>query len=132
MPQSCSLIASFSLLTIKGLAEVKQNEISLLFLIDGFGKIIDQHEELGFTRALLSEAMLEFIEYILLRQVFCYRGCNYVFQGFTQNTSKGYGPVVGIVKAFTFFVDMCHTSILPDWWKGSRVERLLEEMFQDW
>jgi len=40
---------------IKGLAEVKQNEISLLFLIN-------QHEELGFTRALLSEAMLELIE----------------------------------------------------------------------
>ena len=34
----------------------------MLFLIDGFEKIIDQHEELGFTRALLSEAMLEFIE----------------------------------------------------------------------
>ena len=50
------------MLTIKGLAEVKQNEISLLFLIDGFGNIIDLHEELGFTRALLSEAMLEFIE----------------------------------------------------------------------
>ena len=47
---------------IKGLAEVKQNEISLLFLIDGFEKIIDQHEKLGFTRALLSDAMLEFIE----------------------------------------------------------------------
>ena len=47
---------------IKGIAEVKQNEISLLFLIDGFEKIIDQHEELGITRALLSEAMLEFIE----------------------------------------------------------------------
>ena len=47
---------------IKGLAEVKQNEISLLFLIGGFEKIIDQHEELGFTSALLSEAMLEFIE----------------------------------------------------------------------
>ena len=42
---------------IKGLAEVKQNEISLLFLIDGFEKIIDQHEELGFP-----EAMLEFIQ----------------------------------------------------------------------
>ena len=54
------LVADF----IKGLAEVKQNQISLLFLIDGFEKIIDQHEELGFTRALLSEAMLEFIEYI--------------------------------------------------------------------
>ena len=49
---------------IKGLAEVKHNEISLLFLIDGFEKIFDQHEELGFTRALLSEAMLEFIQYI--------------------------------------------------------------------
>ena len=47
---------------IKGIAEVKQNEISLLFLIDGFEKIIVQHEELGFTRALLSEAMLEIIE----------------------------------------------------------------------
>ena len=58
------MIASFSWLTSKGIAEVKQNEISLRFLIDGFGKIIDQHEELGFTRALLSEAMLEFIEYI--------------------------------------------------------------------
>jgi len=46
---------------IKRLAEVKQNEISLLFLIDGF-EIIDQHEELEFTRALLSEAMLELIE----------------------------------------------------------------------
>ena len=46
---------------IKGLAEVKLNEISLLFLIDGFEKIIDQHEDLGFTRALLSEAMLKFI-----------------------------------------------------------------------
>ena len=42
------LVADF----IKGLAEVKQNEIILLFLIDGFEKIIDQHEELGFTRAL--------------------------------------------------------------------------------
>jgi len=51
---------------IKGIAEVKQNEISLLFLIDGFEKIIDQHEELGFTRALLSEAMLELIEDIKL------------------------------------------------------------------
>ena len=47
---------------IKSLDEVKQNEISLLFLIDGFGKIIDQHEELEFTIALLSEVMLEFIE----------------------------------------------------------------------
>jgi len=47
---------------IKGIAEVKQNEISLLFLIDGFEKIIDQHEELGFTIALLAEAMLELIE----------------------------------------------------------------------
>ena len=46
---------------IKGLAEVKQNEI-MLFLKDGFEKIIDQHDELGFTRALLPEAMLEFIE----------------------------------------------------------------------
>ena len=49
---------------IKGLAEVKQNEISLLFLIDRFEKIIDQYEEQGFTRALLSEAMLELIEVI--------------------------------------------------------------------
>jgi len=47
---------------IKGLAQVKQNEISLLFLLDGFEKSIHQHVELGFTRALLSEAMLEFIE----------------------------------------------------------------------
>ena len=47
---------------IKGLAEVTQNEIILLFLIDGIEKIIDQQEELGFTRALLSEAKLEFIE----------------------------------------------------------------------
>ena len=47
---------------IKGLAEVNQNEISLLFLIDGFEKIIDHHHELGFTRALLSEAMLELTE----------------------------------------------------------------------
>ena len=46
---------------IKGLADVKHNEICLFFLIDGFEKIIDRHEELGFTRALLSEAMLEFI-----------------------------------------------------------------------
>jgi len=46
----------------KGLTEVKQNEISLLLLIDGFEKIIDQHEELRFTRAFLSEAMSEFIE----------------------------------------------------------------------
>ena len=43
------------------LSKVKQN---LPFLIDRFEKIIDQHEEQGFTRALLSEAMLEFIEYI--------------------------------------------------------------------
>ena len=50
------------MLTIKGLSEVKQNEIGLLFLIDGFEKIISHHEELEFTRALLSEAMLEFIE----------------------------------------------------------------------
>ena len=42
----------------------KQNEISLHFLIDGFRKIIDQPEELGFTRGLLSEEMLEFIEAI--------------------------------------------------------------------
>ena len=47
---------------IKGIAEVKQNEIGLLFLIDGFEKIIDQHEGQGFIRALLSEAMLEFKE----------------------------------------------------------------------
>jgi len=46
----------------RGLAEVKQNKSSLLFFIDGFEKIIDQNEELGFTRALLSEAMLELIE----------------------------------------------------------------------
>ena len=52
------LVADF----IKDLAEVKQNEIILLFLIDGFEKIIDQHHELGFTRALLSEAMLELTE----------------------------------------------------------------------
>ena len=52
------LVAEF----IKFLAEVKQNEISLLFLIDGFEKIIDQHDELGFTRTLLPEAMMEFIE----------------------------------------------------------------------
>ena len=56
--ESKFLVADF----IKGLAEVKQNEISLLFLIDRFEKIIDQHEELEFTRALLSEAMLEFIQ----------------------------------------------------------------------
>ena len=47
---------------IKGIAEVKQNRISLRFFKDGFEKIIDQHDELGFTRALLSEAMLELIE----------------------------------------------------------------------
>ena len=88
---------------IKGLAEVKQNEISWLFLIDGYEKIINQHEELGFTRALLSEAMLELKEGIQLRQVFCYRRCNYVLQCFTKNTGKGYGPVVGRVRAFTFF-----------------------------
>jgi len=35
--------------------------------------------------------------------VFCYTGCNYVFEGSTKNTSKGYGPVVGRVRAFTFF-----------------------------
>ena len=28
-----------------------------------------------------------------------------MFYGFTKNTSKGYGPVVGRVRAFTFFVD---------------------------
>ena len=49
---------------IEGLAEVKQNEISLLFLIDGFENIIDQYEELGFTRGFLSEAMLQLIENI--------------------------------------------------------------------
>ena len=31
------------------------------FLIDGFEMIIAQHEGLGFTRALLSESMLELI-----------------------------------------------------------------------
>ena len=56
--ESKFLVADF----IKGLAEVKQNEIGLLFLINGFEKIISHHEELGFTRALLSEAMLELIE----------------------------------------------------------------------
>ena len=56
--ESKFLVADF----IKDLAEVKQNEIGLLFLTDGFEKIINQHEELGFTRALLSEAMLELIE----------------------------------------------------------------------
>ena len=39
------------MLFLLSLAEVKQNEISLLFLLDIFEKIIDQHE-----------AMLEFIE----------------------------------------------------------------------
>ena len=34
---------------------------------------------------------------------------------FTKNTSKGYGPVVGKVRVFTFFVDRRHISILPDW-----------------
>ena len=58
---------------IKGLAVVKQNEISLLFLIDGFEKMF-----------------------------------------FTENTSKGYVPVVGRVRAFTFFVERSHISILPD------------------
>jgi len=48
---------------IKDFAEVKQNDISLLFLINGFEKIINQHEELGFTRALLSEAMLEIFSF---------------------------------------------------------------------
>ena len=56
--ESKFLLADF----IKGLAEVKANETSLLFLIDEFEKIIDQHEELGFTRVLLSEAMLELLE----------------------------------------------------------------------
>ena len=44
--------------------------MSLPFLIDGFEKIIDQHDELGFTRALLTEAMLAFIEDIKLEKVF--------------------------------------------------------------
>ena len=39
------------MLFLLSLAEVKQNEISLLFLIDIFEKIVDQHEY-----------MLEFIE----------------------------------------------------------------------
>ena len=102
MPQSCSLIASFSLLTIKGLAEVKQNEISLLFLIDGFGNIIDLHEELGFTRALLSVPMLEFIEDIQLRQVFCYRGCNYVFQGLQRIQVRDMGLQLAGLKRSPF------------------------------
>ena len=102
IPQSCSLRASFSWLHdfIKGLAEVKQSVISLFFLIDGFAKIIAHHQELGFTRALLSEAMLKLIEDIYLDRCF-YGGCNYVFQCFTKNTSKGYGPVVGRVRALT-------------------------------
>ena len=41
---------------------LKSSKMSLPFLIDEFEKIIDQHEEQGFIRALLSEAMLEFIE----------------------------------------------------------------------
>jgi len=45
-------------------ALLKSSKMSLPFLIDGFEKIIDQHEGQGFIRALLSEAMLEFIEYI--------------------------------------------------------------------
>ena len=32
------------------------------------------------------------------------------------NTSKGYGPVVGRVKAFNIFVDNRHIGILPYWW----------------
>ena len=50
---------------IKGIAEVKQNKISLLFLIDEFEKIIDQHGQLGFTRALLSEAIILIDNYII-------------------------------------------------------------------
>ena len=60
---------------IKGLAEVKQDTISLLFIIDGFEKIIVKHGELGCTGALLSEAMLELIEKIFsLDRSFFYRG----------------------------------------------------------
>ena len=33
-----------------------------------------------------------------------------------KNTSKGYGPVVGRVKAFNIFVDNGHIDILPYWW----------------
>ena len=55
------LVADF----IKGIAEVKQNKISLLFLIDEFEKIIDQHGQLGFTRALLSEAIILIDNYII-------------------------------------------------------------------
>jgi len=40
------------------------------FLIDGFEMIIAQHEELGFTRALLSESMLELIVLDLYISVF--------------------------------------------------------------
>ena len=39
-------------------ALLKSSKMSLPFLIDGFEKIIDQHEEQGFMRALLSEATL--------------------------------------------------------------------------
>ena len=60
---------------IKGLAEVKQDTISLLFIIDGFEKIIVKHGELRCTGALLSEAMLELIENIFsLDRSYCYRG----------------------------------------------------------
>jgi len=49
--------ASFSWQTLSGLAEVKQNEVSkrvsLLFLRNVFEKIINQHEELGFTSSSL-------------------------------------------------------------------------------
>jgi len=45
-------------------ALLKSSKMSLSFLIDGFEKIIDQHERQGVIRVLLSEAMLEFIEYI--------------------------------------------------------------------
>ena len=51
--ESKFLVADF----IKGLAEVKQNEVSksvsLLFLRNVFEKIINQHEELGFTSSSL-------------------------------------------------------------------------------
>ena len=88
---------------VKCLTEVQKDKVNLLSLNELSGQVFNKLYPLGFTRVLLTETMLQFIQYMMFVEVSCKIGRNDMLHYLAAYTGGRYRPVVGCVSFVSLF-----------------------------
>ena len=100
----------FMIHLIKGFAEIKQDNVSLLTFFQVPMNFLDKHSQLSFTGPFWAKTMLEIIQDLVWIKMFHKIGCNYMFKYFTKYACEVYGPVIcraGFVSLFVNGWNIC-------------------------